>query len=121
MVCIVFLVLFALEDNPAEKEEFSPQRKKLPGVAKECFLEALKYLKTSKQHPFEIPWNSLVKRPRPIEDPWFICCGLSSAGWWREYANLKQPLGWLVLFRVSTPGFAFLVILYFWSYYFRPL
>ena len=27
----------------------------LPGVTKECFLEALKYLKTSKQHPFETP------------------------------------------------------------------
>ena len=27
----------------------------LLGVTKECFLEALKYLKTSKQHPFETP------------------------------------------------------------------
>ena len=27
----------------------------LPGVTKECFLEALKYLKTSKKHPFETP------------------------------------------------------------------
>ena len=26
-----------------------------PGVTKECFLEALKYLKTSKQHTFETP------------------------------------------------------------------
>ena len=26
-----------------------------PGVARECFLEALKHLKTSKKHPFETP------------------------------------------------------------------
>ena len=31
-------------------------KKLLPGVTKvPCFLEALKYLKTSKQHPFETP------------------------------------------------------------------
>ena len=31
----------------------------LPGVTKECFLEALKYLKISKQHPFEPPGRFL--------------------------------------------------------------
>ena len=29
--------------------------KHIPRVSKECFLEAFKYLKTSKQHPFETP------------------------------------------------------------------
>ena len=44
-------------------------KKHIPGVTKECFLEALKYLKTSKQHPFETPGKVLflskkMKGPR---------------------------------------------------------
>ena len=35
-----------------------------PGVTKECFLEALKYFKASKKHPFEIPGS--LKTIHPI-------------------------------------------------------
>ena len=31
----------------------------IPGVTRECFLEALRYLKTSKQHPLETPGRCL--------------------------------------------------------------
>ena len=34
---------------------FDSKKMLKPGVTKECFLEALEYLKTSKKHPFETP------------------------------------------------------------------
>ena len=37
-----------------------------PGVSKECFLEAFKYLKTSKQHPFETPGNYTFGGPSAL-------------------------------------------------------
>ena len=46
------------------------QKEHLPGVTKECFLEALKYLKTSKQHPFETPGKEFFAPKRPTLDPW---------------------------------------------------
>ena len=47
----------------------------IPGVTKECFLKALKYLKTSKQHPFETPGRVFAKMsislpPKIEESDW---------------------------------------------------
>ena len=69
-------------------------KKHLPGVAKECFLEALKYLKSSKKHPFETPGDYLFFKVFVFVESVFTlacfsCSFLCFMGFCSGYNNCK--------------------------------
>ena len=82
-------VNFIKWETPIWSQKPGQIKENIPGVTKECFLEALKYFKTSKQHPaIETPgaktigYPSNSHPPTRLPPPCSACSALADAKLW---------------------------------------